>query len=122
MTRFAKKPNMKLLVLEKTLFLGRHIVQATLDRRHVVTLFNRGHTCPALFPDAEKLRGDRARDLGALRGRTWDAVIDTCGYVPRLVHASAALLKDAVAHYTFVSSISVYADRRPLGLTEAAPV
>jgi 2'-hydroxyisoflavone reductase len=113
---------MKNLVLGGTLFLGRHIVQAALDRQHEVTLFNRGHTCPALFPDAEKLRGDRGRDLRVLRGRTWDAVIDTSGYTPRLVHASAAVLKDVVAHYTFISSISVYADRRQPGLTEAAPV
>lgn len=113
---------MKILVLGGTLFLGRHIVQAALDRRHDVTLFNRGHTCPELFPEAEKLRGDRGGDLRALRGRTWDAVIDTCGYVPRLVHAAATVLKDVVAHYTFISSISVYADRHQLGLTEAAPV
>jgi nucleoside-diphosphate-sugar epimerase len=71
---------MKLLVLGGRLFLGRHIVQAALDRRHAVTLFNRGHTCPELFPDAEKRRGDRAGDLQVLWGRTWDAVIDTCGY------------------------------------------
>src|SRR5215813_13811236 len=113
---------MKLLVLGGTLFLGRHIVHAALDRRHAVTLFNHGHTCPELFPDAEKLRGDRAGDLRALRGRTWDAVIDTCGYVPRLVHAAAAVLKDGVAHYTFISSISVYADRRQPGLIEDASV
>src|SRR5262249_15702225 len=113
---------MKLLVLGGTLFLGPHIVQTALDRQHEVTLFNRGHTCPTLFPDAEKLRGDRAGDLQALQGRRWDAVIDTCGYVPRLVHASAAVLKDAVAHYTFISSISVYADRHQSGLTEDAAV
>jgi 2'-hydroxyisoflavone reductase len=113
---------MKILVLGGTLFLGRHIVQAALDRQHDVTLFNRGHTCPELFPDAEKLRGDRAGELRALRGRTWDAVIDTCGYVPRLVHASTAVLKDVVSHYTFISSISVYADRSQPGLTEAEPV
>jgi 2'-hydroxyisoflavone reductase len=52
----------------------------------------------------------------------WEAVIDTCGYVPRLVHASAAVLKDVVAHYTFISSISVYAERRQPGLTEDASV
>jgi 2'-hydroxyisoflavone reductase len=61
---------MKILVLGRTLFLGCHIVQAALDRRHDVTLFNHGHMCPALFPDAEKLRGDRAGDLRALLGRT----------------------------------------------------
>lgn len=113
---------MKLLVLGGTLFLGRHLVQAALDRRHDVTLFNRGQTCPELFSNVEKLRGDRTGDLRALRGRTWDAAIDTCGYVPRIVHASAAVLRDVVEHYTFISSISVYADRHQLGLIEAAPV
>lgn len=113
---------MKILVLGGTLFLGRHIVQAALDGGHEVTIFNRGQTGPTLFPGTEKIRGDRAGDLRALRGRTWDSVIDTCGYVPRLVHASASMLKDSVAHYTFISSISVYADRSQPGLTEAAPV
>jgi 2'-hydroxyisoflavone reductase len=113
---------MKLLVLGGTLFLGRHIVEAALDRRHDVTLFNRGHTHPELFPNTEKLHGDRMGDLRALHGRTWDAVIDTCGYVPRLVQTSAAVLKEAVAQYTFISSISVYADLSAPGLTEAAPV
>lgn len=113
---------MKLLVLGGTLFLGRHIVQTALDRRHDVTLFNRGHTRPDLFPNTERLRGDRAGDLRALRGRTWDAVIDTCGYVPRLVQASAAVLTEVVGHYTFISSVSVYADRHQPSLTEAAPV
>lgn len=113
---------MKLLVLGGTLFLGRHIVQAALDRRHDVTLFNRGRTHPDLFPNTERLHGDRAGDLRALRGCTWDAVIDTSGYVPRLVQASAAVLKEGVGHYIFISSISVYADLRQPGVTEAAPV
>jgi 2'-hydroxyisoflavone reductase len=75
-----------------------------------VTLFNRGQTNPELFPEVEKLHGDRDGDLSALEGRSWDAVVDTCGYFPRIVRASAEALKDAVDHYTFVSTISVYAD------------
>lgn len=113
---------MKLLVLGGTLFLGRHIVEAALDRGHDVTLFNRGHTHPELYSNTEKLHGDRTGDLRALQGRTWDAVIDTCGYVPRLVRTSAAVLKDTVAQYTFISSVSVYADLSKPGVTEAAPV
>ena len=105
-----------------TVFLGRHIVEAALDRVHQVTLFNRGRTNPDLFPNVERLRGDRDGNLGALKGRTWDGVIDTSGYVPRLVRASADLLKDAVAHYSFISSISVYADRQKLGIAENAPL
>ena len=74
-----------------------------------MTLFNRGQTRPELFPDVEKLRGDRDGDLGALEGRSFDAVVDTSGYVPRLVSATLDALGD-VGHYTFVSTVSVYAD------------
>jgi 2'-hydroxyisoflavone reductase len=101
---------MRLLVLGGTKFLGRAVAEAALGRDHELTLFTRGQTNPELFPDAERLRGDRDRDLSALEGRRWDAVVDTSGYVPRVVRASAELLANAVDHYTFVSSISVYAD------------
>ncbi len=113
---------MKLLILGGTVFLGRHLVEAAQVRGHEITLFNRGQHNAALFPDVGKLRGDRSGDLSALRGRRWDAVIDTCGFVPRLVRASAELLADAVDHYTFISSISVYADVSVLGIDESAPV
>lgn len=60
--------------------------------------------------------------LDALKGRTWDAVVDTCGYVPRLVRDSAFRLADAVDHYTFISTLSVYNDFRERGLREDAAV
>ncbi len=103
---------MKILILGGTIFLGRHLVNAALSRDHEVTLFNRGRNNPHLYPDIEKLRGDRDGNLSALQDRKWDAVIDTCGYVPRIVRASAELLANVVDHYTFISSISVYADLR----------
>src|SRR5436189_2700989 len=99
---------MKILILGGTIFLGRQIVEVALARGHEMTLFNRGQHNTALFPQVEKLHGDRAKDLSALAGRRWDAVIDTCGYVPRHVRATAEALADHVDHYTFVSSISVY--------------
>ena len=102
---------MKLLVLGGTKFLGRATVEAALARGHDVTLFNRGETNPELFPEAEKLRGDRTEDLSAIDGREWDAVVDPSGYVPAVVRASAEKLKGAVGFYVFVSSLSVYADR-----------
>ena len=101
---------MKLLVLGGTKFLGRHAVAHALAQGHEVTTFTRGQTNPELFPDAEHLRGDRDGDLDALHGRTWDGVIDTSGYVPRIVRRSAELLRRAVQRYVFVSSISVYDD------------
>jgi 2'-hydroxyisoflavone reductase len=97
----------KLLVLGGTQFLGRAAVESTLERGHDVTLFNRGETNPELFPEAEKLRGDRATD--AIPDGEWDAVIDTSGYVPGDVRRSADALRDSVERYLFVSSISVYA-------------
>jgi 2'-hydroxyisoflavone reductase len=99
----------RILVLGGTQFLGRHVVDAALRGEHDVTLFNRGQTRPELFPGVEKLRGDRDGDLGALAGREFDAVVDTSGYVPRIVRRTIAALPE-VGHYTFVSSVSVYAD------------
>jgi 2'-hydroxyisoflavone reductase len=112
----------KILILGGTKFLGRHLVGAAVARRHEVTLFNRGQTNPKLFPELETLVGDRDGNLEALKGRRWDAVIDTSGRVPRIVKASAALLADAVEHYSFLSSVSVYADRSVRGIDEDAPV
>jgi 2'-hydroxyisoflavone reductase len=86
----------KLLVLGGTKFLGRAVVESPLERGDEVTMFNRGLTDPELFPEVEKLRGDRDGDLSALDGREWDAVIDSSGYLPRVVRASAELLRSAV--------------------------
>ena len=102
---------MQLLVLGGTKFLGRATVEAALARGHDVTLFNRGETNPELFPDTEKLRGDRTQDLSALDGREWDAVVDPSGYVPAVVRASAEKLSGQAGYYLFVSSLSAYADR-----------
>jgi len=109
---------MKLLVLGGTIFVGRHFVEAALVNGHEVTLFNRGQHNPDLYPDVEKLRGDRDGGLSALADGQWDAAVDTCGYVPRIVRDSAELLANAVEHYTFISSISVYADISQPGLNE----
>jgi nucleoside-diphosphate-sugar epimerase len=101
---------LKLLLLGGTKFLGRAISETALALGHELSLFTRGETNPELFPEAEHLTGDRERDLSALEGRRWDTVIDTSGYVPHIVRASAELLSPAAEHYSFVSSISVYPD------------
>ena len=114
---------MRILILGGTKFLGRHLAEAALAQGHDVTLFNRGNQSAGLYPEAEHLRGDRDGNLSALAGRSWDVAFDTSGYVPRVVRASAELLAGAVEHYTFVSSISVYADwpKAPT-IDERAPV
>lgn len=111
---------MQLLILGGTVFVGRHLVEVALARGHTVTLFNRGQHNPELFPTVEKLRGDRGVDLSALAGRRWDAVIDTCGYIPRAVQMAAGQLATQVDHYTFISTISVYPDYSKAGLDETA--
>lgn len=100
---------MRILIIGGTKFLGRAVAEDALARGHELTLFNRGETNPGLFPEAERLRGDRKTDLSALASRTWDAVVDPSGYVPSVVRDSAALLRDS-GRYVFVSSVSVYAD------------
>lgn len=104
------------------MFVGRHIVEAALARGHEITLFNRGVNNADLYPEIEKLRGDRSGDLSGLRGRSWDAVIDTCGYLPSQVRASAGLLADVVQHYTYISSLSVYPKFSPPGVDETTPL
>ena len=109
-----------ILVLGGTKFLGPHVVDAARARGHTVTLFNRGKTNPQLFPDVEKLHGDRDGHLEALAGRRWDAVIDDSGYVPRVVEQTAKLQQ--FGHYVFISTISVYAGFETPNAGEDAPL
>lgn len=109
---------MKLLVLGGTRFLGRHLVEAALQRGHAVTLLHRGRSAPGLFAQAEHRIADRDGDLAALAQGHWDAAIDTSAYVPRQVRALAAALGDRVGHYQLVSSISVYAGFDAPGVDE----
>src|SRR5690349_10594367 len=118
----ARPARKRILILGGTVFLGPALVEAARARGHTVTLFNRGKTHPELFPDVEKLHGDRDGKLDALRGRKWDAVVDTSGYVPRIVSMSAELLAPNVGRYVFISSISVYRDDLKPGSDESAPV
>lgn len=113
---------MKILMLGGTRFLGRATVEVALERGHEVTLFNRGQSNPDLFSDLEQLHGDRDGGLDVLKGRTWDAVIDPSGYVPRLVKNSAEMLADTVEHYTFISSISVYRNFSQINMDESGPL
>ncbi|MCK4412519.1 MAG: epimerase [Candidatus Eisenbacteria sp.] len=113
---------MRLLILGGTIFLGRHLAEAALQGGHEVTLFHRGRHNPHLFPKATHLHGDRDGDLHALAAGEWDAVVDTSGYLPRLVRDSARLLSGRVGHYTFVSSISVYRDPAARDVDETAPL
>jgi 2'-hydroxyisoflavone reductase len=101
---------MDILILGGTAFLGPHIADALSAGGHRATLFNRGRSRGGLRGGADLVVGDRETDLHLLRDRRFDAVIDTCGFVPRVVRASVAALSASVSTYVFVSTISVYAD------------
>jgi 2'-hydroxyisoflavone reductase len=112
----------RILIIGGTRFVGRHLVAAALARNHEVTLFNRGRSNPGLFPQVETITGDREKDLDRLAGRIWDTAVDVVGYVPRLVRLSAEVLKENASRYVFISSISVYADFKKIGIDESDPV
>jgi 2'-hydroxyisoflavone reductase len=97
---------MNILILGGTAFFGRHLVSAALEKNHSVTLFHRGNRNP--YPELENILGNRETDLDKLAGRTWDAVIDTSAYVPRIARLSAKALSNNVGRYCFISTISVY--------------
>ncbi len=107
-----------ILVIGGTIFVGRHIVKAALSRGHQITLFNRGRQNPDLFPEVEKLIGDRTKSVDVLRGRSWDVVIDTSGYVPRVVQKSVEVLQSACGLYIYISTGAVYKDKSKPGITE----
>ena len=101
---------MNILIIGGTVFVGYHLVEEALKRGHTVTMFNRGKSNPHAFEGVEEIHGDRNTDLHLLEGRTFDAVLDTCGYLTQQVTDSAQFFKDKAQYYNFVSTVSVYAD------------
>jgi 2'-hydroxyisoflavone reductase len=110
---------MELLVIGGTQFSGRALAEQAVAAGHDVTLFHRNPT--DVVPEAEHVFGDRDQGVDALAGRRFDAVIDTCGYVPRAVKASTRTLASS-GWYGYVSSISAHQDPLPSGATEDSPV
>lgn len=118
-------PQLKVLVLGGTQFVGRHIVAALLAAGHRVSVLTRGRTPDELPGEVERLRGDRdegTAGLSALTGRTWDACVDVSGYTPRQVRASAEGLREAVHRYVFISTASVYAEQNRHPIREDDPL
>ena len=109
-TPLKSKKKLKILVLGGTRFLGPAFVNHAHSRGHEITLFNRGKSNTHLYPDLVKLKGDRDGDLTALETGTWDICMDTSGYIPHMVKASAELLKGRGPQSCCVSWSSVNAD------------
>ena len=123
-TAFAEKSvkPLRILILGGTGFTGPYQVRYALGRGHKVTTFNRGKSHPGELPsEVEQLIGDRNGQLDALKGRTWDVVIDNPTTLPVWVRDAARILKGNVDRYIFTSTISVYQDSKT-GLDENAPL
>jgi 2'-hydroxyisoflavone reductase len=119
---FSNFISMKILIIGGTKFLGRHLVKIAKERNHSVTIFNRGKQTNEVFSDIEQIIGDRNIDLDKLKNQNWDAVIDTCGYLPQTVKKSAEALQNSVKQYVFISSISAYADFSQPNFDENYPI
>jgi len=113
---------MKILLIGGTRFVGRFLAQDLLRRGHEVTFFHRGETNPDLFSQAEHVLGDRRTDIGRLGDRTWDVVVDTCGYDIEDVQPAVQQLADQIGQYVFVSSAAVFEPTTEPGIDESAPV
>jgi nucleoside-diphosphate-sugar epimerase len=100
---------MKLLVLGGTVFLSHAVAVEALERGHEVTCAARGTS--GKVPDgATHLVLDReSPDWSVLADQEWDAVLDVARRPSWVTDALDALV-DRVSHWTFVSTISVYAD------------
>jgi 2'-hydroxyisoflavone reductase len=115
--------SLRILILGGTGFTGPFQVKYALARGHKVTVFNRGRTHPGELPkEAEQLIGDRNGKLDALKGRTWDVVIDNPATLPVWVRDAAQILQGNVERYVFISSTAAYADPSKQGMDETAPL
>ncbi len=120
-TEKTDKP-LKILIMGGTAFIGPAFAEMALARGHELTFFNRGRTNPHLFPQVERITGDRAvaEDVEQLRGREFDVVLDNSCYYPRVVDMVVDIVKDTVRQYVVISTVSVYAGYETVGMTEDA--
>jgi len=98
-----------LLVIGGARFSGRALTGLALEHGHAVTVFHRGSGADDPWPAATHVHGDRHDGFASLGGGSFDAVVDTCGFVPRDVRSSGEAFADA-ATYAFISSLSAHVD------------
>ena len=103
------------LVLGGSVFVGRHLVDALVQRGADVAVLNRGRTQSELPDGVERLIADRtdaAQMSAALAGRRWDAVFDVSGFVMAAggsdIDGLLDLLDGHVGAYVYTSSIMAY--------------
>jgi 2'-hydroxyisoflavone reductase len=114
---------MRMLVFGGTLFVSRAIAVEAVARGHEVVCAARGLSGAVPAGAAlERVDRDDPHGLASLAGQAFDAVVDTAIMSHRWVADALSVLADRAGHWTFVSSISVYADHATRGLGVDAPV
>jgi nucleoside-diphosphate-sugar epimerase len=108
---------MNILIIGGTRNMGHLLAVDLLQAGHHVTVVNRGLTQDDLPPEVERFRADRTDSdqlKAALRGRSFDAVIDMVLYNGEEAEAIIKLLRGHVGHYVFISTGQVYLVREGL--------
>lgn len=114
---------MKILFLGGSGVISRAATEQTIAAGHELWLLNRGQRRPVagartLVADLADLDGVRA----ALRGHTWDVVVQWIAFAPADIRRDLELFRDTTRQYIFISSASVY--QKPLThylITESTP-
>lgn len=110
------------LVLGGTCWLGGEIAKAAAARGHDVTCLARGESgeAPAGVTFVKSDR-DGADPYAEVMDTRWDHVFDV-SWQPRFVRGAVDALGPVSSAWTYVSSISVYADHRAYGGDEDDPI
>jgi 2'-hydroxyisoflavone reductase len=123
---------MRILIIGGGRFLGRAFAAEALAAGHQVTVFNRGRRSVDL-DGVHVVRGDREnpQDLARLvasapatgqdGGPAWDAVVDTCGFKPKVVGDSARALAGKSRAYLFISSLNAYSEWAATPVRDGSP-
>jgi 2'-hydroxyisoflavone reductase len=115
--------SLRILILGGTGFTGPYQVAYAVARGHEVTVFNRGRSQADLPDSVVRLSGDRDEgELDALKGASWDVVIDNPTTLPFWVRDAATILEGNAGRYVFISTLSVYAAQGLSHIDEDSPL